>query len=356
VLSRTIFEQTLRQHLEPIAEYLNDPTVTEVLINGPDIIYVERQGRLFRTDAKFPSARALMAALRNIGQFVGRSFDEQTPILEARLPDGSRVQAVLPPIAPDGPSVSIRRFFTESMTMLSLLESRSVSPDAAQFLDLAVKVKQNIIVAGGTGSGKTSLLNVLTDFFYDDERVVVIEDSREVQLRKPHVVHLEARPGDAEGRGDISIRDLFRTTLRMRPDRIVIGEVRGREALDLIQAMTSGHSGSLATVHATHTKDALSRLETLALMSDVDLPLLALRLQIASAVDLIVQTERLRDGSRHISQIAEVKDYDSKEGYQLVPIFDRYYGSKDAEGKVVSELLFTGVRPRVADLAEKQGL
>ncbi|MCB9709121.1 MAG: CpaF family protein [Myxococcales bacterium] len=355
MLSRKIFEQTLRQHLAPIESFLSDPTVSEVLINGPDAIYIEREGRLFRTDARFPSSRALMAALRNIGQFVGRSVDEDNPILEARLPDGSRVQAVLPPIASDGPNVSIRRFYTESMTMARLLGSGSISQDAAEFLDLAVKVKQNIIVSGGTGSGKTSLLNVLTDSFFDDERLVVIEDSREVQIRKPHVVHLEARHADAEGQGSISIRDLFRTTLRMRPDRIIIGEVRGGEALDLIQAMTSGHSGSLATVHATHVKDALSRLETLALMSDVELPLLALRLQIASAVDLIVQTERLRDGSRHISQIAEVHDYDTGKGYQLVVIFERHYGAKEKNGRVPSELKFTGVRPRVADLAAKHG-
>ncbi len=356
MLSRKIFEQTLRQHLEPIAAFLKDPTVTEVLINGPEAIYIEREGRLYRTNAKFSSERALMAALCNIGQFVGRNVDEQHPILEARLPDGSRVQAVLPPIASDGPTVSIRRFFMEAMNMERLLVNGSLSAEAAEFLDLAVKVKQNIVVAGGTGSGKTSLLNVLADSFYDDERIVVIEDSREVQVRKPHVVHLEARPADVEGRGDVSIRDLFRSALRMRPDRIVIGEVRGHEALDLIQAMTSGHGGSLSTVHATHVKDTLSRFETLALMSDVDLPLMALRMQIASAIDLVVQTERLRDGSRYVSQICEVNDYDPKEGYQLAVIFDRHYATKAGAESACPELRFTGVRPKVADLAARYGL
>ncbi len=306
MLSRKIFEQTLRQHLAPIESYLSDPTVSEVLINGPDAIYIERDGRLFRTDARFPSSRALMAALRNIGQFVGRSVDEQNPILEARLPDGSRVQAVLPPIAPDGPSVSIRRFYTESMTMKRLLDSGSISQDAAEFLDLAVKVKQNIIVSGGTGSGKTSLLNVLTDSFFDDERLVVIEDSREVQVRKPHVVHLEARLSDAEGQGSISIRDLFRTTLRMRPDRILVGEVRGEEALDLLDAWNTGHEGGAATLHANDALSGLTRLKSLitrnkSAPSDIES-------LIGEAVHLVVHVTRIPYG-RRIQEIIEVDGY-----------------------------------------------
>jgi pilus assembly protein CpaF len=307
-IPREVFEQSLMKFLEPVRLYLDDPSVSEVMINGAAQIFVERKGKLHLTDARFASTEALTAALRNLAQFVGRHVDEHRPILEARLPDGSRVEAVLPPAAPDGPMVAIRRFAKETLTVERLLALGSFTPDAAELLRSVVVVKQNIIVAGGTGSGKTSLLNALTGFIPSDERIVVIEDTREVQCQQSHVVQMESRPPDARGRGAVSIRDLFKATLRMRPDRIVVGEIRGAEALDLVQAMTSGHGGCLATVHATYPTDTMNRLETMAMMSDVQMPLRAMRAQIASAIDFIVQTSRLRDGSRCVTHIAEVQE------------------------------------------------
>ena len=278
MIPRDVFDQTLLQFFAPIRPFLDDPTVSEVMINGPDQIYIERKGRLTLTQARFTSQEALVAALRNLAQFVGRHVDEHRPILEARLPDGSRVEAVLPPAAPGGPYVAIRRFFRETLTIERLVGFGSFSPEAGEFLRQVILVKENTIVAGGTGSGKTSLLNALTGFIPADDRVVVIEDSQEVQPQQPHIVQLEARPPDARGRGAVSIRDLFKATLRMRPDRIVVGEIRSGEALDLVQAMTSGHGGCMATVHATYPMDTLNRLETMCLMSDIALPLHALPL------------------------------------------------------------------------------
>ncbi len=356
MIPREVFEQTLLSFLEPVRPFLEDASVSEIMINGPDTIYIERKGRLERTDARFPSQHALTAAIRNIAQFVGRHVDEERPILEARLPDGSRVEAILPPAAPDGPSISIRRFFRETLTAERLIGFGSLTADAAQALRCLVGVKQNIMVAGGTGSGKTSLLNVLSSFVDDDERIVVIEDSRELQLQKPHVVQLESRPPDPRGKGAVSIRDLFRATLRMRPDRIVVGEIRGGEALDLVQAMTSGHGGCLSTVHATYPKDTMNRLETMALMSDVEMPLFALRAQIGSAIDIIVQTSRLRDGSRCVTHITEVVGFDMEHGYQLSDLFERRFHGQDTEGRMVSDLVPTGAIPGCVEMMDAVGL
>jgi pilus assembly protein CpaF len=355
VIPKEVFEQTLLAFLEPIRPFLDDASVSEIMINGPFEIYIEKKGRLYKTDAKFASQHALSAALRNLAQYVGRHIDEERPILEARLPDGSRVEAVLPPAAPDGPSVAIRRFFKETLTVERLLEFGSFTPDAAACMHAIVACKQNVIVAGGTGSGKTSLLNVLSSFAAEDERVVVIEDSRELQLQRPHVVQLEARPPNARGRGAVSIRDLFKATLRMRPDRIVVGEIRGAEALDLIQAMTSGHGGCLSTVHASYPIDTCNRLETMALMADVGLPLFALRAQLASAVDVIVQTSRLADGSRCVTHVTEVRGYDPQGGYQLADLFVREYGGKDATGKVLSRFVPTGELPKSLEMIRAHG-
>jgi pilus assembly protein CpaF len=355
-IPREVFEQTILSFFEPIRPFLDDPSVSEVMINGPFEIWVERKGQLYKTDARFPTLEALVSAIRNLAQFVGRHVDEDRPILEARLPDGSRVEAVMPPASPDGPSVAIRRFFRETLTIERLVGFGSLTPDAAQCLDALVAGKNNIIVAGGTGSGKTSLLNVLSSFVHDGERIVVIEDSRELQLQKPHVVQLEARPPDAKGRGAVSIRDLFRATLRMRPDRIVVGEIRGGEALDLVQAMTSGHGGSLCTVHATYPIDTMNRLETMALMSDVQIPLYALRAQVGSAVDVIVQTSRLQDGSRCITHITQVVGYDPDRGYQLEDLFERRYLGKEPNGRIVSEFNPTGFLPRSLEMIRAHGL
>ncbi|HMA94355.1 MAG TPA: ATPase, T2SS/T4P/T4SS family, partial [Polyangiaceae bacterium] len=275
MISKEIFEETLLQFFAPVASLLADPSVSEVMINGPKQIFVERHGQLELTDARFANREALMAALRNLSQYVGKNVSDERPILEGRLPDGSRIEALVPPIAPDGPHVAIRRFFRETLTIDRLVQFGSLPPMAAESLHAFVVAKLNILIAGGTGSGKTSMLNALSGFIPDGERVVVIEDSREVQFQKQHVVQLEARPADSKGRGAVSIRDLFRATLRMRPDRVIVGEIRGGEALDIVQAMTSGHGGCMGTLHASCPQDTLTRLETMAMMSDIDMPLTA---------------------------------------------------------------------------------
>ena len=308
-----VYSETLLAFLAPVREYLDDPSVTEVMINGPHQVFVERRGKIEATSARFANSESVMCALRNAAQYVGKHVDERHPILEARLPDGSRVQAIVPPIATDGPYVSIRRFSQASFAVQRLVELDSLTPLAAAFLRVAVEAKLNILIAGGTGSGKTSFLNMLTGLAPPGDRVVVIEDSKEVQAQRPHVVCLEARVPDAEGRGAVTIRDLFRAALRMRPDRIVIGEIRGGEALDIVQAMVSGHGGCLGTLHATYPRDTLTRLETMAMMSDVDIPLVPLRLQIASGVNLIAQVARLRDGSRKLTHLSEVMGYDVRD-------------------------------------------
>ncbi|HTV25973.1 MAG TPA: CpaF family protein [Polyangiaceae bacterium] len=356
MIDREIFEETLLEFLAPVAPYLRDPAVSEVMINGPGQIFVERRGLLEPTPDRFESEDDVLCALRNLAQFVNKPLDELHPTLEARLPDGSRVQAVIPPIASSGPYVSIRRFQPSTLTAGHLIELGSVSRDALALLESCVRAKLNIMVAGGTGSGKTSLLNLLATFIPPGERVIVIEDSKEVQLQHGHVIGLEARPADVHGRGAVSIRDLFRTTLRMRPDRIVIGEVRGGEALDLVQAMVSGHGGCLGTLHATYPRDTLTRFETMALMSDLQLPLGALRLQIGSGIQLLVQIAREQDGSRGITHITEVLGYDLGAGqYQLRDLFVREYHGIDPSGRMRSQLLPTGALPSFLPTLQKSG-
>lgn len=323
MIPRPVYEQSVRELFAPITCYLDDPSVSEILINGPVEVYVERNGRLELTDARFPSLEALTSALRGVAQFVGRSSSQDHPLLEGRLPDGSRLQAVLAPVAPEGPVVAIRRCRKDALTMQHLLDQGTVSREAALALRQLISSKHNVLVSGGTGSGKTSLLDCLSSFIGPGERVVVIEDTQELRLQQPHRVQLEARPPDARGRGAVTVRDLFRASLRLRPDRIVIGELRGGEALELIQAMTSGHGGCLSTVHASHPLDALRRVETLALMSDVALPLSALRAQIASAIQVIVQTARQGDGSRVVTHISEVHPLASDGSYVVVDSFRR---------------------------------
>lgn len=305
----------LRTLLEPIAELLDDPQVSEIMVNGPSVIYVERHGRIERTRCAFDGARGLIAALSGLAQYAGRSISHDRPILEARLPDGSRVEAVLPPAAPDGPLLNIRRTSKSTLTLEGLIARGAVSDVGAAVLAELVVQKRNVLVAGGTGSGKTAVLGALAALIPHDERIVVIEDSRELSLQHEHAVQLEAQPPDARNCGQITIRQLFKATLRLRPDRIVIGEIRGDEAIDLVQAMTSGHGGCLSTIHATSAIDALSRLETLSLMSGVQLPLTALRAQIASAIQAIVQTVRLPGGKREIAQITAVAP--DEQGYAL---------------------------------------
>jgi pilus assembly protein CpaF len=346
VIPREVYEQTLLQFFAPVRPFLDDPSVSEIMINGPSMIFIERNGRIEATDARFESRDALMTVLRNVAQFVGKHVDAFQPILEARLPDGSRVEAVLPPAAPDGPFVSIRRFFRETLTIDRLVDFDSMTRDARDALQALVFAKLNLIVAGGTGSGKTCMLNAMSSFIPDDQRVVVIEDSKEVQLQRQHVVQMEARPPDPRGRGAVSIRDLFRATLRMRPDRVIIGEVRGGEALDIVQAMTSGHGGCMSTLHATYPRDTLTRLETMCMMSDVSIPLVAMRVQIASGVNAIVQVSRLQDGSRKLTHITEVLGFDiEKSTYRTQDIFVRNFEGVSPQGKVISELVATGIVP-----------
>jgi pilus assembly protein CpaF len=356
VIPREVFAETLLEFFAPIRPFLEDATVTDIMINGPDQVFVERRGLLELTGARFESRDALMAALRNVAQFVGKHVDAERPVLEARLPDGSRVEAILPPAAPEGPCVSIRRFFKETLTVARLLQFGSMTEDCAEALRALVAAKLNIMIAGGTGSGKTSMLNALSSFVPEGERVVVIEDSKELQLQRVHVVQLEARPPDPKGRGAVGIRDLFRATLRMRPDRIVVGEIRGGEALDLIQAMTSGHGGCMATLHATHPRDTLSRLETMAMMSDVEMPLTALRVQVASAVNLVVQVSRLTDGSRKITHVTEVLGFDiDRNQYVTQDLFAREYQGV-VDGRVESTLAPTGILPRAMDQLREHGV
>jgi pilus assembly protein CpaF len=357
MIPKEVYDQTVLQFFEPIRPFLDDPSVSEVMINGPDQIYIERKGRLELTSARFATREALMSALRNLSQYVGKPVTDERPILEGRLPDGSRVEALIPPVAPEGPHVAIRRFFKETLTVERLVELGSMPGIAAAALQACVISKLNIMIAGGTGSGKTSMLNALSSFIPDGERVVVIEDSREIQFQKPHVVQLEARPPDSKGKGQVSIRDLFRATLRMRPDRVIVGEIRGGEAMDIIQAMTSGHGGCMGTLHASYPKDTLTRLETMVMMSDIDMPLTAMRNQIGSGMQLIVQVSRLQDGSRKVTHITEVTGFDLQaQAYGLRDIFVRRYSGTDARGNVVSELVPTGLLPLCMHQLEEHGV
>lgn len=356
-IPKEVFEETLLQFFAPIRPYLEDPAVSDIMINGPYQVYVEKKGQLHLVPAKFESREALVAALRNAAQFVGKHIDELRPILEGRLPDGSRIEAVLPPAAPDGPCVSIRRFFKETLTVQRLIDFGAMTDEVALALQALVVSKLNVLVAGGTGSGKTSMLNALSSFIPEGERVVVIEDSRELQLQREHICQLEARPPDPKGRGEVTIRDLFRATLRLRPDRIVVGEIRSGEALDLIQAMTSGHGGCMSTLHATYPRDTVSRLETMAMMSDVDMPLAALRIQLASAVNIIVQVARLQDGTRKITHITEVLGYDlDRNQYQMQDIFVRQYHGFDERGMIISDIVPTGILPRCLPQLHEHGV
>ena len=357
MIPEVVFSATLLSFFDPVRRYLDDPSVTEVMINGPGKIYIERKGKLQKVEEVFPNVKSLYAALRNTAQYVGKHVDEERPLLEGRLPDGSRVAAVLPPAGNGGPYVAIRRFFGEKLTMQRLLQLDSITPDGAEMIRVLVESKQNVVIAGGTSSGKTSLLNAVSECIPEDERVVVIEDSKELALLRDHVVTLEGRPADAKGRGEVTIRQLFRITLRMRPDRIVIGELRGGEALDLVQAMTSGHGGCLTTLHATYPRDVLTRLETMAMMADIEMPLAAMRAQIASAVDIVIQASRFRDGTRKVTHISEITGFDMAKGtYQINDLFLRKVKGVDGDGRVLSKLVPTGNMPDCLETIRAAGL
>ena len=345
----TIFAKTLEIYLAPAKEFMDDPTVSEILINGPDEIYVERRGRLSLTEAKFDHEDHVAALAKNIAQYVGRTLNWENPLLDARLPGGSRVHITLPPIARKGICLAIRKFFRESLTVEKLKEFETITQDAADFLACCVRFETNIVCSGGTGSGKTSLLNVLSSMVPPEQRIIVIEDSSELQLQQPHLLCYETRPADRYGRGEITIRNLFRSAMRMRPARVIIGEVRGGEALDMIQAMVSGHKGSMSTTHAATPRETLARVETLAMMGDVELPLHALRNQLAMALDLIVQIARFPDGSRRITHITEVLELDKDGHYQIRDLFLFRMVGKDADGNVQGSLEPTGLLPTFSE-------
>ena len=338
-----IYERTVEHFLTPIREFLDDAGVSEVMINGFDEIYVERAGRLERTDASFDDAQALEAAMRNVAQFVGKRLTPHDPSIEARLPDGSRVHIVQPPAARKGLCVTIRKFSKQKLDLSGLIEVGALTEQAGEFVGLCVALAKNVIVSGGTGSGKTTLLNCLSGQIPDGERIIVLEDSSELQLQQDHVVPFEVQPPDRQGRGGMSIRDLFRASLRMRPDRVIVGECRGGEALDMIQSMTSGHSGSLSTCHANTPLDALNRLETMSLMAGVDLPLAALRSQVGSAIDVIVQIARFHSGRRAVTHVTEVLGIDEAGLYSVQDLFSF---DPDTGG---GQLVWTGARPTFSD-------
>ncbi|MDK1030729.1 MAG: ATPase, T2SS/T4P/T4SS family [Planctomycetia bacterium] len=347
VSEKAIFEQTLRHFLEPIGQFLEDPEVVEIMCNGHNEIYIERRGALIKTDAHFESEERMIAAIRNILQYVGKRLSPDLPLQDARLPDGSRVHIAMPPCSRLGPCLTIRKFSRQAFDMDFLLQARTLTEISRDFLKVCVLGSKNILFSGGTSSGKTSLMNVVAGYVPSDRRIVVIEESTELQLQQPHVIPLETKAADRYGRGAVPIRLLFRHSLRMRPDRIIVGEVRGGEALDMIQAMTSGHAGSMSTIHADSPADAMNRLETLSMMAGLNMPLAALRIRIASAIDVVVQMMRFADGSRRVVQISELLPLEGG-NFSLQDIFELKLrpGARKMED---ADLVWTGRRPTFAD-------
>ena len=341
--------------LGPLEPLMKDPEVSDILVNTYKDVYVERHGRLFRTDIRFQNDRHLLQVIDRIVSAIGRRIDDSSPMVDARLPDNSRVNAVIPPLSIDGPHLSIRRFKRDALSDEDLLRTDSVSESMLKLLRGVVKARLNVLVSGGTGAGKTTLLNVLSSHIPADERIITIEDSAELQLQQPHVVRLETRPANVEGRGEITQRSLVINALRMRPDRIILGEVRGSEAIDMLQAMNTGHDGSLTTLHANTPRDALSRLETMVAMASLNLPERAIRQQIASAINVVVQVARLPDGSRKIVSVSEIVGMEG----EVVTMQDLFVFEReglDEDGKVLGHFRPTGIRPRFAETLRVRGI
>jgi pilus assembly protein CpaF len=342
--------------LGPLEPFVRDPDVTEIMVNGWDSVYVERAGKLYWTGSKFHDDSQLRRTIDKIVGKVGRRIDESSPYVDARLPDGSRVNAVIPPLSIDGPALTIRKFSADPYQADDLISFGTLTRQVVDLLDACVRGRLNMLVSGGTGAGKTTTLNVLSSFLPDDERIITIEDAAELRLQQPHVVRLEYRPPNIEGKGEVTIRDLVRNALRMRPDRIVVGEVRGGEALDMMQAMNTGHDGSISTVHSNSPRDSLSRLETMTLMAGMDLGVRTIREQVSSALNLIVHQSRMKDGSRRITHVTEVIGMEGDViTLQDLFLFD-YSAGVDEEGRFLGNLKATGLRPRFLDRLQERGI
>jgi len=360
VLSRPerarLFEQIAAEILGfgPLQPLLEDDTITEIMVNGPKNVYIERKGKLHRVPVTFENNDHVMRVIDRIVAPLGRRIDESSPYVDARLPDGSRVNAVIPPISLIGPTLTIRKFSKNPITVDQLIQFGSITQEAIQFLKACVEARLNVLISGGTGSGKTTLLNIMSGFIPDDERIITIENAAELQLRQEHVVTLESRPPNIEGRGEITIRDLVINSLRMRPERIIVGECRGGETLDMLQAMNTGHDGSMTTAHANSPRDALSRVETMCLMAGMDLPVRAIREQTASAIDVICQQERMRDGTRKVTNITEVSGMEG----EVITMTDLFVFEQTGveSGKVIGRLRPTGLRPKFIDKIEAAGI
>ena len=355
-LKKDIFRQVFNDLLGygPIQPLLDDPDISEIMVNGPKRVFVEKKGQLVKSETAFDDDDHVLRIIDRIIMPLGRHVDFDSPTADARLPDGSRVNAVVRPVAIDGPSITIRKFSKDKLGVEDLIKFGSVTAHMAEFLGACVKARFNIIISGGTGSGKTTLLNVVSGFIPEDERIITIEDAAELQLQQEHVMRMETKPANTEGLNAVTIRDLVRNSLRMRPDRIVVGEVRGGEALDMLQAMNTGHDGSLTTVHANNPRDAISRLETLVLMAGMDLPLKVVRQQISSAIDLIIQQTRLKDGKRKVTAITEVAGMEG-DVVVLTDIFKFSQTGVTEDGKVLGELKPTGIRPIFTPRLETAG-
>ena len=341
--------------LGPLEPLLADPSVSDILVNSADQVYVERRGRLELTDVSFNDDTHLLNIIDRIVSGVGRRIDESSPMVDARLADGSRVNAIIPPLALDGPSLSIRRFAVELLGAEDLVNTGSLTPQIAQILEAVVKARLNVLISGGTGAGKTTLLNIVSGYIPSSERIVTIEDSAELQLQQPHAVRLETRPANIEGRGEVTARDLVRNSLRMRPDRIIVGEVRGGEALDMLQAMNTGHDGSLTTVHANTPRDALARIENMVSMAGVNFPINALRTQIAAAIDIVVQVERQEDGTRRVVSLQEINGMEG----DVITMSELYLFERhglDEDGNVKGEFKATGIIPGFMKRLKQRGI
>ncbi|HEX3183827.1 MAG TPA: CpaF family protein [Pyrinomonadaceae bacterium] len=341
--------------LGPLEQLLADTTISDILVNSPYNIYIERRGKLERTNIEFKDNEHLMRVIERIVSSVGRRIDESSPMVDARLKDGSRVNAIIPPLSLDGPVLSIRRFGAEPLRMPRLIENQALTADMASMFDMCVNSRLNVLISGGTGAGKTTLLNALSAYIPESERIVTIEDSAELQLQQPHVVRLETRPPNIEGKGEVTQRDLVRNALRMRPDRIVIGEVRGGEAIDMLQAMNTGHDGSLTTIHANSSRDALSRIETMIQMTGMRLSDRAMRQQIASAINMVIQVARLSDGTRRVTSISEITGMEG-DTITMQEVFTYERKGIDKDGRVIGRFKPTGVRPRFAERLKVYGL